>query len=86
MFSGAVICIRYLETVFLCSSWIVVCDESGHTKFPFSYLAHLTLPHPGSASAQSLLRICSGQLTFAHPLYRFDKLRHSILNCFNSGQ
>ena len=21
----------------------VLCDESGHTKFPFSYLAHVTL-------------------------------------------
>jgi len=40
---------RYLGTATktlkrLCYS--VLCDESGHTKFPFSYLAHVTLLTP----------------------------------------
>lgn len=41
----------------------VVCDESGHTKFPFSSLAHVTL----LTLAQAHLSLCSGCLTFAHP-------------------
>jgi len=48
-----------------------MCDESGHTEFPFSYLAPRDVAHPGSGSAQSVLRICSGWLTFAHPDYQF---------------
>jgi len=34
----------------------VLCDESGHTKFPSSYLAHVTL----LTLAQARLRIGSG--------------------------
>jgi len=34
----------------------VLCDESGHTKFPFLYLAHVTM----IALAQARLRIGSG--------------------------
>jgi hypothetical protein len=34
----------------------VLCDESGHTKFPFSYLAHVMLLTP----AQGQLRAGSG--------------------------
>jgi len=37
----------------------VSCDESGHTKFPFSYRAHVTSPTP----AQGRLRIGSVLLT-----------------------
>jgi len=39
----------------------VLCDESGHIKFPFSYLAHVTL----LTSAQVRLRIDSGLLIVA---------------------
>ena len=34
----------------------VLCDESGHTNFPFSYLAHVTL----LTLAQARLSFCSG--------------------------
>ena len=57
---------------------LVVCDESGHTKFPFSYIAHVTLLNPGSGIAQSLLRICSGWLNFAHPNYNFRQAKFTL--------
>jgi len=38
----------------------VMCDESGHTKFPFSHLEHVTLPTLAQARPGPLLRICSG--------------------------
>ena len=57
----------------------VLCDESGHTIFPFSYLAHMTLPTP----AQGRLRICSPLL---RPSTMFGTLRRSMLNCFNSSR
>ena len=43
----------------------VSCDESGPTKFPFSYLSHVTLL-PGSGPAQDLLKL-------AHPKNYFRK-------------
>ena len=42
----------------------VVCDESGHPEFPFSYLTHVTL----LSLAQVRLSRCS---VFAHPNYHF---------------
>ena len=36
-----------------------MCDESGHSKFPFSFPAHVTLIAPARARAQSLLSPCS---------------------------
>ena len=57
----------------------VSCDESGHTKFPFSYLAHVTLLTP----AQARLRICSGLLTLRTISGR---LRRSMHNYFNSSR
>jgi hypothetical protein len=45
---------------FCVNFFVVVCDESGHTKFPFSYLARvtlLTLFRLGSVPAQDLLRL-----------------------------
>ena len=48
----------------------VVCDESGHPEFPFSYLTHMTL----LTLAQARLSNCSGfaqALTFAHPNYHY---------------
>jgi len=37
----------------------VLCDESGHTKFPFSCLAHVTLL---TLALAARLRVCSGLL------------------------
>jgi hypothetical protein len=65
--------LRFVELPVLCSVWLilacqipletsVLCDESGHTKFPFSYLAHVMMLTP----TQIRLRICSGLLIFAH--------------------
>ena len=42
----------------------VSCDESGHNKFPFSYLTHVTLLIP----AQGRLRVGSGWLRMAQDL------------------
>ena len=47
----------------------VLCDESGLTEFPFSYLAHVTLLIP----AQVRLRICSSLLRLAQPKNHFRK-------------
>ena len=59
---------------FVAGNRCVLCDESGHKKFPFLCLAHVTLLTP----AQVRLRICSGLFTFAHPNYTgtiFGRLR-----------
>jgi len=42
--------------------------------------------HPGSGSAQSLLRICLGWLTFAHPMYHFRQAAPQPANPFNSSR
>jgi hypothetical protein len=47
----------------------VSCDESGNTKFPFSYLAHVTLLTP----AQGRLTAAQDWLSLAHPLNHFWK-------------
>jgi len=56
----------------------VVCDESGHIKFPFSYLAHVTL----LTLAQARLSCCSGFAQVGSPLLTlitiFGKLRRSL--------
>ncbi|KAK1754200.1 hypothetical protein QBC47DRAFT_385929 [Echria macrotheca] len=44
----------------------VTCDESGHTKFPFSYPAHVTLLTPAQGrlrAGSGLAQDCSGLLT-----------------------
>ena len=35
----------------------VLCEESGLTEFPFSYIAQVAVAHPGSGPAQDLLRL-----------------------------
>jgi len=47
----------------------VSCDESGDTKFPFSYRAHVTSLTP----AQGRLRAAHDWLSLAHPLSHFWK-------------
>ena len=42
--------------------------------------------HPGSGSAQSLLRICLGWLTFAHPMYHFRQAAPQPAKRFNSSR
>jgi len=64
----------------------VLCDESGRTKFPFSYLANVTQLTP----AQARLSPCSGFDQVCSPLITlttiFGRLCHSMLDCFNSGR
>jgi len=64
----------------------VMCDESGHTKFPFLNFAHVTLP----ALTQARLSLCSGVAQAGSPLLTliaiFGKLRYSILSYFNSSR
>jgi len=61
----------------------VLCDESGHTEFPFSYLAHVTLLTP----AQGRLRIGSGlaQACSPYPKNYFRKAAPQH-NYFNSSR
>jgi hypothetical protein len=49
----------------------VVCDESGHMEFPFSYPPHMAL----ITLAQARLRIRSDLLTLG-----------TMLNCFNTNR
>jgi hypothetical protein len=62
----------------------VMCDESGHTRFPFSTLAHVTL----LTLAQARLSLFSGFAQAGSPLLTlitiFARLRCSMLNYFNS--
>jgi hypothetical protein len=48
--------------------YVVLCDESGHTKFPLSFLAPLAL----LTLAQARLSLCSGLLS---PRTIFGRLR-----------
>jgi len=41
----------------------VLCDESGHIKFPFSYLAHVTLLTPLSLHHSPVQRIEASRKT-----------------------
>ena len=63
----------------------VMCDESGHTKFPFSCLAHVTL----LTLAQARLSPCSGFAQAGSRLLTlitiFGTLR-SLPNHFNSSR
>jgi len=64
----------------------VMWDESRLTKFPFSYLAHVTLLTP----AQARLSPCSGFAQAGSLLLTlitvFSRLRRSTLNYFNSSR
>ena len=64
----------------------VMCDESGHTKFPFSYLEHVTL----LTLAQARLSPCSEFAQAGSPLLTlmtiFGRLRHRMLNRFNPSR
>ena len=44
------------------------------------------IAHPSSGLAQSLRRICSDMLTFAHPNFYFSRLPCRMLNYFNSSR
>jgi len=61
---------------------LVVCDESGQTKFPFLCLAHVTL----LTLAQARLRICSGFAQDCSSLLRPSTIFGALLNCFNSNR
>jgi len=64
----------------------VLCDESGHPKFPFSYLAQMTL----LTLAQARLSLCSGfaqtSSSWLTLITTFDRLRRSMLNYFNPSR
>jgi hypothetical protein len=74
------------KSVFYPAVSTVLRDESGHTKFPFSYLAHVAL----LTLAQARRRLCSGFAQACSPLLTlitiFGRLRRSMLNCFNSSR
>jgi hypothetical protein len=57
-------------------SFFVFCDESGHAKFPFSYVAHVTLLTPAQGrirAGSGRLRIGSVSLSLAHLQNHFWK-------------
>jgi len=64
----------------------VMRDESGHIKFPSSYVNHVTL----LALAHARFSSCSGFVQSSSPLLTpiaiFGKLPHSLLNRFNSSR
>ena len=55
-------------------------------KISFSVSCPRDTAHPGSGSAQSLLRIRSGWLTFAHPNYHFRQAAAQPTKRFNSSR
>jgi len=65
---------------------LVMCDESGHTKFPFSHLEHVTSLTP----ARARLSPCSGFAQAHSPLLTlitiFGRLRRSLPNYYNSSR
>ena len=63
------------------SSSSVVCDESGHTKLPFWYLAHVIL----LTLAQIQLSLCSGFTQVGSPLLALITI-FGWLNHFNSSR
>jgi len=64
----------------------IMCDESGHTEFPFSYLEHVKL----LTLAQARFGPCSGVAQAGSPLLTlitiFGRLRRSLPNHFNSDR
>ena len=63
-----VVCVTYQESVRQGSVGVItiMCDESGHTEFPFLYLEHVKLLTP----AQVRLNPCSGFAQAGSPLAR----------------
>jgi len=66
--------------------WSVLCDETGHMKFPFSYLADVTLLTLAQARLSPSSAFAQAGSTLFTLITIFGRLHPQPANCFNSSR